>query len=210
MYDCIAKPKYGAFKQASFGHLDCPALRNSSSIIVKQCWYTYPATRGHLTYDNHTQVTKLSSEINCLRWVSALMGLVYDHIDSYAKLHGPAPFAIPRMRFVKSALAIAEDTHNTFLLEEFIDDTVDGAFVKYIGNGSAKPYDFLEGDTIHRGEFLSFSQHLQYLKMDGLAFVSDFQGQCHTTTVIQFSNVPSSRGLLFIDRSPSYNITVSS
>ena len=84
MYDCIAKPKYGAFKQASFGHLDHPVLGNSSSIIVKQCWYTCPATRGHLTYNNHTQVTKLSSKINCLCWALALMGLVYDHINSYA------------------------------------------------------------------------------------------------------------------------------
>ena len=61
----------------------------------------------------------------------------------------PAPLTIPDMRFVKSALAIAEDSHDTFLLEEVIDDAVNGAFVKYIGNGSAKPYDFLEEDTIH-------------------------------------------------------------
>lgn len=177
MYDRLAKPKYGAFKQASFGHLDRPALGDSSSVIVKQCWYTSPTTGARFPYDNHTQVTKLSSEINCLRWASALMGLVYDHIDSYSTTHGPVPFTVPRMHFVKSALAIAEGTHDAFLLEEVIDDAIDGGFVKYIGNGSAKPYDFLEGDAIHSSEFLSFSQHLQYLKTDGLAFVADFQGK---------------------------------
>ena len=176
IYGQSAKPKYGAFKKALFGHLDHSVIGNSSSVVIKQCWYTCPATGSRLTYDNHTQVTKLSGEINCLHWASALMGLVYDHIDSYKQAHGPAPLTIPDMRFVKSALAIAEDSHDTFLLEEVIDDAVDGAFVKYIGNGSAKPYDFLEEDTIHRSEFLSFSQHLQYLKTDGLAFVSDFQG----------------------------------
>jgi hypothetical protein len=103
------------------------------------------------------------------------MGLVYDHIDNYTRLHGPAPLTIPSMHFVKSALAIAEDTHDTFLLEEAIDDTM-GAFIKYIGNGSAQPYNFLQGDAIHKAKFLSFAQHLQYQKTDRLAFVSDFQG----------------------------------
>ena len=179
MYDRIAKPKYGAFKQASFGHLDRAALGDSSAVVIKQCWYTCPATGGRLTYDNHTQVTKLTGKINCLRWASALMGLVYDHINDYTRLHGPVPLTIPSMHFVKSALAIAEDTHDTFLLEEVIDDAMGGTFVKYIGNGSAQPYDFLQGDDIHRAEFLSFAQHLQYLKTDRLAFVSDFQGTVH-------------------------------
>ena len=178
MYDHSAKPKYSAFKQALFGHLDCAALgpRDSNSVVIKQCWYTCPATGSRFTYDNHTQVTKLTGEINCLRWALALMGLVYDHIDNYTKLHGPVPLTVPNMHFVKSVLAVAEDTHDTVLLEEVIDDAMDGAFVKYIGNGSAQPYNFLEEDAIDRAKFLSFAQHLQYMKTDGLAFVSDFQG----------------------------------
>ena len=180
MYDHSAKPKYGAFKQALFGHLDRAALGHTNAVVIKQCWYTCPATGSRFTYDNHTQVTKLTGEINCLRWASALMGLVYDHIDDYTRLHGPVSLTIPSMHFVKSALAIAEDTHDTFLLEEVINDdtSMDGAFkfVKYIGNGSAQPYGFHEEDAIHRANFLSFAQHLQYLKTDGLAFVSDFQG----------------------------------
>ena len=183
MYDCAARPKYGAFKQALFGRLDSPAFGDSTSVIIKQCWYRCPNTRGHLIYDNHTQVTKLSSKINCLRWASALMGLVYDFIDKYTATCGPVPVTIPKMCFVKSALAIAEDTRETFLLEEVIDNAIDGNFIKYIRNGSAKPYNVLEGDAIYTGEFLSFSQHLQYLKTDKLAFVGNYQGKHHASSI---------------------------
>lgn len=104
------------------------------------------------------------------------MGIVYDYISNHLQDHGPAPFKIPQMRFVESALAIADTTHNTFLLEEVINDTTDGHFTKYIGNGSVKPYNHLSGDDVDRGLFLSFCQHLQFLKTKGLAFVGDFQG----------------------------------
>ena len=103
-------------------------------------------------------------------------------------MHGPTPFPIPSMRFVNSALAIADDTHDTYLLEEVIDDTVHGIFAKYIGNGSVQPFDFLEGDDIERGKFLSFCQHVQYIKTKGFAFVGDFQGVLGTKSVCQNVN----------------------
>ena len=53
---------------------------------------------------------------------------------------------------------------------------IEGPFIKYIGNGSARPYDFLEGEEHRLGEFLSFCQHVQFLKTKGLAIVGDFQG----------------------------------
>lgn len=178
MYNPNEKPKRGAFKQAFFGYLESPALGNTRSIVIKQCFYTSPTLGNCLPFDNHIQIKKLTAEINCLRWASALMGIVYEFINEHTGLHGPPPFPIPQMRFVKSALAIAETTHDTFLLEEVIDDAVDsGHFTKYIGNGSVKPYDFLDGDDVHRAEFLSFSQHSQFLKTKGFAFVGDFQGK---------------------------------
>ena len=91
---------------------------------------------------------KLTAEINCLHWASALMGLVYDFITLFAKEHGPPPFLIPDMQFVKSALAIADEMHNTYLLGEDINNSTHG-FIKYIGNGSAQPLDFLEGEEVH-------------------------------------------------------------
>ena len=174
-----AAPKYGSFKRASFGHLGGSIFpgSESTSVCIKQCWYLCKASGIRLVYDNHTQIMKLSAEINCLRWAGALMGIVYDYIDNFTNLHGEPSFDIPKMRFVKSALAVADTTHATYMVEEVIDEAVDGAFVKYIGNGSVKPLDFLSGTAAYLAQFLSFSQHVQYVKTKGLAFIGDFQGK---------------------------------
>ena len=179
MYNSRAKPKFGAFKQAIFGYVDRPALWNSTSVAIKQCFYK-SSSGTRVLYDKHFQLMKLTAELNCLRWASALMGLVYNFINEYEETNGLSPsesFPIPNMVFVKSALAISETDQEVFLLEEVIDEEVDGPFIKYIGNGSVKPYDFLEPKERHRGEFLSFCQHVQFLKTKGLAFVGDFQGK---------------------------------
>jgi hypothetical protein len=42
-----------------------------------------------------------------------------------------------------------DTTHKTYMVEEVIDEVVDGMFVKYIRNGSVKPYDFFSGTTAH-------------------------------------------------------------
>jgi hypothetical protein len=179
MFDGREKPMYGAFKQTLFGRLNEAVLGESAStsVVIKQCWYTTNVVGNRAVHDNHTQITKLTNEINCLRWASVLMTLVYDFITSFIKEHGSPSFAIPTMRFVKSGLAIAEDTKDTYLLEEVIEDAIDGNFVKYIGNGSVEPFDFLEGNNLHIGNFLSFCQHVQYIKTKQFAFVGDFQGK---------------------------------
>ena len=87
------------------------------------------------------------------------------------------PNATPKYSsFIKNALAIVDTTHNTYMVKEVIDEAVHGALVKYIGNGSVKPYEFLDGPAVYWAEFLAFSQHVQYLKTKGLAFIGDFQG----------------------------------
>jgi hypothetical protein len=180
MYDLKAKPKYGAFKQAVFGYVDRPALwnLNSTSVAIKQCFYTSPSTGSRVLYDKHSQLTKITAELNCLRWASALMGMVYSFIDEHKTTNSISPsFLIPEMFFVKSALAISETDQEVFLLEEVINEEVEGPFIKYIGNGSVKPYDFLKNEERRRGDFLSFCQHVQFLKTKGLAFVGDFQGK---------------------------------
>jgi hypothetical protein len=85
MYNPNATPKYGGFKQVLFGHLSHPLSSGSTSICIKQCWYLCKAPGGQLTYDNHTQITKLSAVINCLCWASALMGIIYDLVDKHVK-----------------------------------------------------------------------------------------------------------------------------
>lgn len=148
MYNLRAKPKYGAFKQAIFGYVDRPALWNSTSVAIKQCFYISPSSGTRVLHDKHSQLTKLTSELNCLRWASALMGLVYNFINDHKVTNGLSPsFHIPEMIFVKSALAISDQ--EVFLLEEVINEEVEGPFIKYIGNGSVEPYDYLEGEDYH-------------------------------------------------------------
>jgi hypothetical protein len=178
MYNLRAKPKYGAFKQAIFGYFDRPALWSSTSVAIKQTFYIKPTTGVRVLHDKHTQLKKISTELNCLRWASALMGIVYSFINDHKSTTGLSPsFQIPEMAFVKSALAISETDQEVFLLEEVIDEALEGPFIKYIGNGSVRPYDYLEGEWHRLGEFLTFCQHVQFLKTKELAFVGDFQGK---------------------------------
>ena len=175
-----ASPKYGGFKKATFGHTSRPVVGTSSRICLKQCWYQCKITGARITFDNPTQVVKLSSEINCLRWASALMDLVYKFMAAHLKSRNATPpFKIPKMRFIDTALAIAENSgHDTYMIEEIIDEAVDGEFIKYIGNSSAKPFQHFDSDVSHRANFLAFCQHVQYSKTKQLAFVGDFQGVC--------------------------------
>jgi hypothetical protein len=188
MYNAKAKPKYGAFKQAIFGYVDRQEIWNSRSVAIKQCFYRSASTGARVLYDKHSQLKKLTTELNCLRWASALMGIVYDFISEFKTTNGITHdlISIPKMVFVKSALAIAENDQEVFLLEEVIDDAVEGPFIKYIGNGSVRPFNFLTGDELRRGEFLSFCQHVQFLKTMGLAFVGDFQGKHEHIKMEQF------------------------
>ena len=188
LYNPLGPHKQGAFKRAGLGCLDQPILGDSNSVMVKQCFYK-GVDNETTPFDNHSQITKLSMEINCLRWSSALMCLTYNYIDGHIKNHGLAPFAIPRMRFVRSALAIVHDTRDTFLLEEVIDEDNEGDFIKYIGNGSAKPLEHLEGEKLNQAIFLCFCQHLQYNMTKNLAFVSDFQGMLN----VLYMNNPVTR-----------------
>jgi hypothetical protein len=104
------------------------------------------------------------------------MEIVYDFIaDATAT---KPPFEIPVMRFVKSALAVAEnEEHDTYMVEEVIDELSDGKFVKYIGNSSAATNVFEDKSLEHTADFLAFAQHIQYMKTQEMAFIGDFQGR---------------------------------
>jgi len=117
-------------------------------------------------------------ELNCIGWASALMLCVYEFINEKKSLLSFPSFDIPNMRFVECGLAISKTAnHDTFLLEEFIDTGGHGNwFVKYLNNNSAKPRTLSNHRQAHCAEFLSFAQHVQFWKTDGLAFVSDLQG----------------------------------
>ena len=95
------------------------------------------------------KIITLSAEINCLCWASALMDIVYNFVDRHIKIHGKPSFLILKMHFVKNALAITNTTHDTYMVEEVIDEVVNGTFAKYIRNGPTRPYKFLDDDDAY-------------------------------------------------------------
>ena len=108
IYNSKEKPKYRAFKQATFGYFNRPVLWSSSSVAIKQCFYSSPTTGVRVLYNKHTQLKKLTTELNCLHWASALMGIVYSFINDYKETNDLSlSFPIPKMVFVKSALTIS-------------------------------------------------------------------------------------------------------
>jgi hypothetical protein len=177
MYTPGSRPKLGTFKVAQLGNLDNHS-GDTTQVCIKQCIRRMPSATAQQTimvYDNRKQAELLSLEITCSRWANALMGIVYQFADSYPD---PPSLEIPRMSYVATALAIGtENTQQTILIEDLIDEVQEGPFVKYINNNSAKPLVFPGDDErTNVAEFLAFCQHIQYEKTGKLAYVSDFQG----------------------------------
>jgi hypothetical protein len=186
-YSPSAESKVGAFKKAQFGFVQKYSEPVPSRICLKKCirWLsaldepsTSTSPQRIMVYDNRKQAELLTTEMNCLRWAQALMGVVRDFLGHQIPLRGSPPIPVPQLAFVSASLAIGiEEPRETFLLENVIDIKTKGKFVKYISNNSAKPFVFpndLERTQI--GMFLAFCQHIQYQKTGQLAFVSDFQG----------------------------------
>ena len=183
-YQPSSQPFQGAFKIAYLGHTDIPVFGNSTQVCIKQTFFTSEDSKKRHIYQGQTQATNLSVELNCLGWASALMDLVYSFMKKEEPHHGSPPFEVPQMRYVKAGLAIqvSKDSEGNgkqsiYLLEEFIDSEEPGWFVKYINNNSAKPRKFKDAERSIRAEFLSFSQHVQFIETGGQAFVSDLQGR---------------------------------
>ena len=133
---------------------------------------------------------RLYREANILYWAITLLDLVYDYIDEcITAAEHPPPFNIPRLRFVEAGLLFVHtDRSNgpqapggsrsgtvgmTYLAEEIIH----GEFFKYIHNGNASPRQFTDPDASEIAKFLSFTQHVQYMKTGGQVYISDYQGK---------------------------------
>ena len=161
-----------------------------------------------MVFDNQKQAELLTTEINCLRWARALMGLVYEFLDTQVNVKGPPPAPIPRLGFVSVSLAVGvESPRETFLLEEVIDTQKDGKFMKYISNIAAKPIEFpKDAERARIATFLAFCQHVQYLVTAKSAFVSDFQGSSFTSLILTtlLTHIDC-RWSHLVDRSPDYH-----
>jgi hypothetical protein len=66
-------------------------------------------------------------------------------------------------------------THAAFLLKEVI---MGKDFTKFIHNMDPNPLLDPDQDGYDFALFLAFTQHVQYVKMGGLVFISDYQGMC--------------------------------
>ncbi|KIJ10857.1 hypothetical protein PAXINDRAFT_85392, partial [Paxillus involutus ATCC 200175] len=141
-------------------------------------------------YSTTDELEKVFREANMLYWAKALMKMTYDFIEhNLGKAKEPPPFKIPRIRFVEASLvlAYAQTTKSlrgpragtmsiAYLAEEEIKS--DEGFIKYIHNGDCTPIPEPHEPGYDIALFLAFTQHVQYLKTSGLAYISDYQGSC--------------------------------
>ena len=157
-------------------------LGNSTAVYLKQTYYKSAQTGKAKPHDPANQIKQLITEIVCLIWADALLKLVYNFMEGQdhhqGQERGQDIPVIPQLHFTSCALACSDDRTNIYLVEEFIDEKVEGRFQKYINNSSASvSLSHLHGEeAINIATFLSFSQHVQYLKTKGLAYISDYQG----------------------------------
>ncbi|KAF8236178.1 hypothetical protein L208DRAFT_1531446 [Tricholoma matsutake] len=122
-------------------------------------------------------------EVSCLVWAQALLDIVYNFIKGESDSESPTklPFHIPQLHFVKVAITIEQSSSTsakktTFLIEEVIDENMEGPFRKYLNNVSAEHLVMETKEDEEQANFLAFSQHVQYWKMKKQVFVSDYQG----------------------------------
>ncbi|KAG1812028.1 hypothetical protein EV424DRAFT_1542252 [Suillus variegatus] len=202
-FDPRSKPKYGAFKAAQFGFLDKailgPSGSDSTRICLKQCYYQTDKSK-RFPYPDSQQLQLLQPEIRCSIWAGALMDRVQQYIATELVTRSTPPFKIPNIRFVHIALATIEDAGvtKTYLIEEFIDESTQGKFTKYISNDSPSPLPHLDAKSSEIAQYLSFAQHVQYVKTKKLAYVADFQGS-NLLTDPQIMTSPDLSGHLFAD-----------
>ena len=177
-YNVKTKPSFGGFKSAIPGRVARPIFDSGSLDVCLKQGFHVNDEKEKVLYDRISQVTFLGGELNLLGWGTAMMNMVYKYIAAREKTVGNPPFKVPEMRFVRAGLAIAQtEAKDAFMVEEWIDPERDGEFVKYIHNNSGQPRRFNDPKYNSRAQFLSFCQHVQYLKTDKAAYISDFQGE---------------------------------
>jgi hypothetical protein len=192
--------KHGGFKVASPAHLDSTTMSSTvfmkhlpkglrKSLYAKQVFYRpkslTTSTAAITRYLGPSAVARIEMELKCIIWAQALLQLAYDYIKKFDDVNGPPPphlINLPQFRFVHAALAVEQGKPSrdarAFLLEEEIDEEMEGKFRKYFNNTSPVPCQFIENITanILRADFLAFTQHLQFWKTGKLVFVADYQG----------------------------------
>ena len=187
----------GAFKTAHTATLVLlvPTLSSIRSCthktIIIKCPYTCCPGRFNEGPFNCLRVREESEKLFCkanvLYWAKALFKLTEDFIAKrIARVQDPPPFVIPSVCFVDAAFTFqyppgparglrAPVIDCTYLCEEEIEDA-EMSFIKLTHNSNCVPL-LKPGELGYEVvQFLTFTQHIQYLKMKGSAYVSDYQG----------------------------------
>lgn len=136
------------------------------------------------------EISLVEQEASIIRTAASLLEVATDFIKKRLTEKAPdiPPFSIPTLRFVSAGIAVAlkdinpnpksiaaSSTRAVYLVEELILEE-DGPFRKYIHNAQAIPLVKKGHRDYVMAQFLCFIQHIQYNETQGLAFISDFQG----------------------------------
>ncbi|KAG1760646.1 hypothetical protein EDD22DRAFT_848322 [Suillus occidentalis] len=208
----------GGFKTAHPGWLSLTPLVESGlgsipgqNVAVKRPFHkVFPSASSFMykigRFSSVDEIAKLFKEANVLYWSRSLLQLTYAFIDRcIAASDEPPPFNIPRVRFIDAGLAFSYSQRDSkptragsktgstcagYLVEELIEGGSD-AFLKFIHNMDANPL-LDEDDYRYKvASFFAFTQHVQYVKTGGLAFISDYQGSTELLTDPQILTDPS-------------------
>ncbi|KAK1225453.1 hypothetical protein PQX77_011602 [Marasmius sp. AFHP31] len=185
-------------------------LTDAKQVCLKQVYIMKAKSGGggkevRSRFSGSQEFGKIQIEANTHYWAAMLLKMAYEYIDTMLQdTAWPAPpRLIPRLRYVQAAIFLLHaradplylkgtPVERTFLMEELIPMEDGDRFVKYIHNGNANPNDELSFNDpdYPKAEFLSAIQHLQFDKMQGLAYVSDFQGYGDLLTDAQLMTSP--------------------
>ncbi|KAG1847356.1 hypothetical protein DFJ58DRAFT_843242 [Suillus subalutaceus] len=194
----------GAFKTAHPGWLTLSPLSSSGlgsraqqDVVVKRPFHRPPPhTPGssilkisrYALPDEHE---KLLNECNLLYWAKSLLDFTYEYIDHCINAAPTLPsFPIPRVRFVEAGIALAFSRHSSNTqgtseqapMADIKAGMFSATFVKFIHNKDYGPSLDEDEYGYDLAVFLSFTQHIQYEKTEGLAFISDYQGSTELLT----------------------------
>ncbi|KAG1770854.1 hypothetical protein EV702DRAFT_1202184 [Suillus placidus] len=199
----------GGFKTAHPGWISlAPLVENGlgsipgQNVAVKRPFHkVFPSASSFMykigRFSLVDEIAKLFKEANVLHWSHSLLQLTYAFIDRcIASSDDPPPFNIPRVRFVDAGLAFSYSQRDSkptragsktgstcagYLVEELIEGGSD-TFLKFIHNMDSNPL-LDEDDYRYKvALFFAFTQHVQYVKTGGLAFISDYQGSTELLT----------------------------
>ncbi|KAJ7650765.1 hypothetical protein FB45DRAFT_1050655 [Roridomyces roridus] len=199
----------GTFKTAQLAYLTLVSLATDgvgsqpNQCVVLKRPYTNGKQVGEqfeiARFGPQEEYRSILMEANVFQWSSTL----HAHTDSFVSRQvvtcGRPTFPLPEIRFVSAGVAVVHSAGGfgqrkvvrSFLVEELIPDHELG-FTKFICNSSAVPLVTVLSDpnTADVAEYLAFTQHVQYSKTGGMAYLSDLQGSTELLTDTQIMTNP--------------------